>query len=236
MGYSLRLVSGYVAERTAKYWAIIIFGYIINLLALPLLALTDNWLAASFLIVAERIGKAIRVPARDAMLSYAGQKVGMGLGFGVHEALDRTGAMLGPIVVALVFSLRGSYKEAFAILSIPAIFALSTLFVVRLSYPQPKELGIDSSPTRVQGLPQAFWLYLIGSCFVAAGYADFALIAYHFQKESLLLSTWIPIAYALAMGMNAFVSVLLGQFYDRKGFLVLIMITAGAAFLPQWYF
>lgn len=94
MGYGLRLVSGYLADRTGRYWAITIAGYICNLLAVPLLALAGHWWIAATLMVIERMGKAIRVPSRDAMLSHAGQKMGMGWVFGLHEALDQVGAMI----------------------------------------------------------------------------------------------------------------------------------------------
>ena len=81
VGYGLRLVSGYLADRTGKYWTITIVGYAINLLAVPLLALADQWWLAALLIIIERMGKGMRVPSRDAMLSHAGHRMGMGWAF-----------------------------------------------------------------------------------------------------------------------------------------------------------
>ncbi|MGH6852422.1 MAG: MFS transporter, partial [Methylocella sp.] len=92
LGYALRLVSGYLSDRTGGYWLITIIGYGVNLLAVPLLALTGRWELAVLLIVGERAGKAIRTPARDAMLSHAGSQTGLGWSFGLHGALDQTGA------------------------------------------------------------------------------------------------------------------------------------------------
>ena len=236
LGYSLRFVSGYLIDRTKRYWTITIIGYVINLLAVPLLALTDHWLSAAIFIIAERVGKAIRVPGRDAMLSHAAQSVGMGLGFGIHEALDQFGAMLGPLVVAAVLYYHGSYQIAFAVLGIPAVFALFVLVLARLQYPNPTHLEQQSAHFDTEGLKKIFWIYLLGSCFVGAGFADFALIAYHFQKTNLLSPVWIPISYALAMGINSLFSPLLGHLYDRKGFIILIIVTIIAALFAPLVF
>lgn len=232
-GYALRLVSGYLADRTEKYWPIAIIGYLINLLAVPLLALAGSWQTAATLIVTERVGKAIRVPSRDVMLSYASRSLGMGFGFGLHEALDQFGAMLGPLIVAAVLYAHDGYRTGFAYLGIPAFLALLILFAARWNFPQPKDLESKFEEIHTEGLNKIFWLYLVGACFVAAGYADFALIAYHFQKTKLLSPTLIPLSYALAMGVNSFASPLLGHYYDKKGFVILILITVLAtAFAP----
>src|SRR5262249_1911144 len=91
IGYGLRLFSGILSDRTGKYWAITIVGYFINLLAVPFLALAGRWETAALLLVMERVGKAIRTPARDAMLSHATHQTGHGWGFGLHEAMDQIG-------------------------------------------------------------------------------------------------------------------------------------------------
>jgi hypothetical protein len=103
LGYSLRLVSGRWADATGRYWPITIFGYVVQMAAVPALALTGSWPAAAALIILERVGKAIRNPPRDVMLSHAGKQVGgYGWAFGLHEALDQFGAMFGPLAVAAV--------------------------------------------------------------------------------------------------------------------------------------
>jgi len=225
IGYSLRLVSGYLADHTGKYWAITIFGYMCNLLAVPLLALAGHWWIAAILMIVERMGKAIRVPARDAMLSHAGQKMGMGWVFGLHEAIDQLGAMLGPLIVAAVLYFKGSYQQGFALLLIPALLALLTLACARYLYPHPQSLEVEHDNLTAQGMNRTFWLYLAGASLIAAGYADFPLIAYHFQKTSILSPVWIPVAYALAMGINTISAPLFGHYYDRKGFSILIIAT-----------
>lgn len=237
IGYGLRLVSGYLADRTEKYWMITIIGYTCNLLAVPLLALSGHWWTAAILILLERMGKAIRTPPRDAMLSYAGQQTGMGFAFGLHKALDQIGALLGPLIVAAVLYYNGNYREAFAILLVPAIFALILLFVARFLYPHPRELEIETNKLEIKILHiKPFWIYLTAASFVAAGFADFPLIAFHFAKLNTLSTVWIPVAYAISMGVNGFSALILGHLYDKMGFAILIFITFISSFFAPLVF
>ena len=223
IGYALRLVSGYVADKTGKYWGITIIGYVINMVAVPLLALAGHWELAAFFIIAERMGKAIRTPARDAMLSHATAEMGRGWGFGLHEALDQVGAMLGPLIVATVFYFKGSYQTGFAVLAIPAVLALSVLVAARMLYPTPRDLETGVAAPGSHEFPRTFRLYLAGATFVAAGYADFPLIAYHFGKASTVPEVWIPIFYAVAMGVDALAALVFGRLFDRAGIPILIV-------------
>lgn len=226
LGYGLRAISGYLADYTRRYWLIVFIGYSCNLLAVPLLALTNNWWIAATLIVLERAGRAIRTPARDAMLSHASHRIGMGWGFGLHEALDQIGAMIGPLLVATVLYFKGGYHHAFAMLLIPALIALTLLTIACRLYPNPQSLEIPQDNLKTKGLRnRSFWLYLTGASFIAAGYADFPLIAYHFGKMSILSDVWIPIVYAIAMGIEGLAAPLFGRLYDKIGFGVLIIVT-----------
>src|SRR6266571_999401 len=138
LGYGLRLVSGRLSDRTGQFWPITIVGYIVQMCSVPLLALAGNWQIAALLIILERVGKATRNPPRDVMLSHAGKQMGgYGWAFGVHEALDQSGALFGPLAVAGVLALRGQYQIAFALLLIPALVTLTILLVARLTYPRP---------------------------------------------------------------------------------------------------
>lgn len=236
IGYALRIVSGFIADRTKKYWPITIFGYICNLLAVPLLALAGHWWVAAVLIIVERMGKAIRVPARDAMLSHAGQKMGMGWVFGLHEAIDQIGALIGPLLIVLVLYFQGSYREGFAVLLVPALIALILLVCARLIYPHPQTLEVKYDHLQSKGMDSSFWLYLIGASCIAAGFTDFSLIAYHFQKKAVLSPIWIPICYAFSMGLNSLSAPLLGHFYDRNGFSILIIVTIFSCLFSAFVF
>lgn len=235
-GYAIRLVSGYLADRTGRYWALTIFGYVVNLLAVPLLALAGNWQLAAVLIIMERAGKAIRTPARDAMLSHAAKQIGSGWGFGLHEALDQTGAMLGPLIVALVLHFRGSYQTGFGILLIPAILAITVLLAARRLYPNPRELETAPPKLAAKGFPGAYWIYLAGAACVAAGYADFPLVAYHFEKVKSVGDSWIPVFYAIAMGVDGLAALVFGHYFDRKGMMVLALAAAVSAFFAPLVF
>lgn len=236
LGYALRIVSGYLADRTGKYWTITIVGYFCNLLAVPLLALAGHWWIAASLMIIERIGKAIRVPSRDAMLSHAGHQMGMGWAFGLHEALDQLGAMVGPLIVAAVLYFKGSYQESFAILLIPAVLALLVLVSARWCYPHPQNLEVEHDTIETKKMSSVFWIYLAGTSLIAAGYADFSLMAYHFQKTALLSPLWIPIFYSIAMGVTALTAPIFGHFYDKNGFLILIIISIGSCFFAPLVF
>lgn len=236
IGYALRLVSGYLTDKTSQYWLITIIGYIINVLAVPLLALVGHWQIAAILMIAERMGKAIRTPARDAMLSHASEKMGMGWGFGLHEALDQTGAMIGPLILAVILYFKGNYHQCFASLLIPALLALIVLSIARYLYPKPRELNPESVDLTTKGIVLPFWIYLAGASLIAAGYADFPLIAYHFEKATILPSVWIPIIYAFAMGISGISAPLLGRYYDRFGFSILIIISILSAFFAPLVF
>lgn len=233
IGYGLRLVSGYLSDRTRRYWAITLTGYAVNLLAVPLLALADRWELAAALLIAERVGKALRTPARDAMLSYATRETGRGWGFGLHEAMDQIGAVAGPVIVTLVIAARGHYPFAFAVLAIPAVLALTVLVMARWLYPRPQDLEPTTPELKPVGFPRAYWLYLAAVALVAAGYADFPLIAFHFEKTGSVPGPWIPLLYAVAMGVDALAALLFGRWFDRVGLRVLMLVALlSALFAP----
>lgn len=223
IGHSLRLVSGYISDRIGRYWAITIFGYTLNMLAVPALALAGCWEIAAMLMITERIGKAIRTPARDAMLSHATKEIGRGKGFGLHEALDQIGAVLGPLTVAGVLYFREGYRAGYIILFVPAVMAISVLVTAKWLYPQPRNLEVGQPELETKGIPKKFWLYLIAVVLIAAGYADFPLIAYHFKKVSVVSDAWIPLFYAIAMGVDAIAALFFGNLFDRNGISILIV-------------
>jgi len=229
LGYGLRLVSGRLSERTGEFWPITLFGYVVQMSAVPLLALAPNWQVAGLLIVVERIGKAIRNPPRDVMLSHAAKQMGYGWGFGLHEALDQFGALFGPLIVAAVLATRGNYRTAFAVLAIPAALTLSLLVIARLLYPRPEDLEVSVPNVHAEGLPPVFWIYLSGAALVAAGFADFTLIAYHFEKASVVPNTWVPVFYSVAMAASGVGSLVFGRLFDRTGLWVLVPLTVIAA-------
>lgn len=223
-GYVIRFFSGHLTDRTRSYWTITLSGYLINLIAVPLLALAGSWEVAATLIIVERIGKGIRVPSRDVMLSHACSQVGQGWGFGLHEALDQIGAILGPLIVAAVLFYHGSYQMGFAFLLLPALLAILVLVISRFLYPHPHNLEVATSPLDTKGFRRVYWLYVIAAALIAAGFADFALIAYHFQKTALVSPGLIPIFYAVAMGVDGVAALVFGRLFDKVGLSIMIVV------------
>jgi MFS family permease len=234
VGYGLRLASGYLADRTKHYWGIAIFGYTLNLLAVPALALAGRWEIAALLMIAERTGKAIRNPSRDVMLSCAAGRIGRGWGFGLHEALDQIGAVLGPLIAAGVLALGGSYRGAFGLLGVAAALALATLAAARITFPNPSDLEVRKSGLATgKGLGRSYWVYLGAVALVAAGYADFPLIAFRLQKEGIVEAAAIPVLYAIAMAVDAGAALVFGGLFDRFGLRILAAVTlVSALFAP----
>lgn len=236
IGYGFRLVSGYISDKTGKYWLITFIGYALNLLAVPLLALAGNWPLAAVLITMERFGKAIRNPARDAMLSYATKETGRGWGFGLHEALDQIGAIIGPLIVGVVLYYQGNYQTSFVILIIPAICALSVLTIAKILYPRPQDLEIENPHLRAERFPKKYWLYITAISCVAAGYVDFPLIAFHFKKINVVPTAWVPVFFSMAMAADGLAALIFGRLYDKKGISTLIQATTVSSFFVPLVF
>ena len=238
IGYGLRLVGGMAADRTRRYWALTVTGYVTNLLVVPCMALAHHWGVAAALIIAERAGKGLRTPARDVMLSQASGIVGRGWGFGLHEAMDQTGAFLGPLLVALVLKETHHYPGAYAVLAIPAGLAIVSLFTAMRFYPDPARFEESTTPEmQAAGLPRAFWIYLVAAGLIAMGFVDLPLIAFHFQKTNLVSPPLIPVLYAIAMGVEGLSALVAGRLFDRAGTAVLVIgVLLAAASNPLVFF
>lgn len=234
LGYTLRLASGTWADKSRWYWPITLAGYTVQMAAVPLLALTQSWPAAAALIILERIGKATRNPPRDVMLSRAGEHIGQGWAFGLHELLDQCGALAGPLIAALVLALHHDYRLAFAWLAVPAGITLVLVYALRVRYPQAGHLQRSSaSNADGDGFGRAFWWYCAGAALVAFGFADYALVSYHFAKAHTVPAAWVPIFYAIAMAAAGLGSAGIGKLFDRRGLIVLLPATlATATFAP----
>ena len=217
---SLRYFSGRLADRTRAYWTITTLGYFLNLVVVPGLAFAGSWQAAALLIIAERTGKSLRGPARDVLLSEATEVVGHGKGFGLHAAMDQTGAVLGPLLVAGSVARTHHFGPAFLWLAAPAALAFVSLLFARAASPHK---GAPPPPVHQKNLPKVFWFYVIAAGLLALGFVDFPLLAYHFQKNSLTQPTAIPLLYAAAMGVTGLTALIFGRLYDRYGIQIIVL-------------
>jgi hypothetical protein len=225
-GYAIRSVSGIIADRTGLYWLDVWIGYAINVLCVPALALAGSWPAAAGLLIGERVGRGIRKPVTAAMLSQAGRSLGSGRVFGLNEALDQTGATLGPLAVAFAIA-RGGFQTGFGILVVPALLTLTALAVATVCRPERVTLSLSKGEGRratrsedagpaVRDWP-GFRRYAIGGALVAAGFVDFALIAFRFARDHVVGVAAISIWFAVAMAVGAIAAPILGRLFDRVG-------------------
>lgn len=220
LGYALRILSGYLSDKTKNYWFFTFIGYFMNLFAVPLLAFVGNYKEAVTLILIERIGKAIRSPSRDTLISFAGKRMGQGLAFGFHEALDQIGATLGPVIVALAIVSKNDIRFGYAILLIPAILAIIFLFLARLTFTEKDfDSGIQEGETIKS---KNFYIFTLFCSLLAVSTIDYPLMAFHFQKESIFKEVTIPILYSVAMVFDAIISLIFGYFFEKNRYKVFL--------------
>lgn len=220
LSYGFRIFTGHLADKTRRYWAFTFLGYAL-IFSIPLIAFFDSVALIFLLIILERLGKAFRSPARDTLISFATAKMGRGTGFGIHEALDQIGAVIGPMMFFLVISFGYGYREGFLLLFIPAILMLLTLNLARLNYVS-EELPRSGGSSKKLG--RVFWLYMAFTILAVAGLVNFQLLAYHFKVKSVFSDELIPLLYALAMGVDAVSAILAGKAFDRVGLKCLVLV------------
>lgn len=239
VGYALRLVTGWVADKTRKYWTLTIIGYMVDCLAIPLLALVPQggWVIACAIIIMQRTGKAIKKPSKDTILSFAASREGSGKSFAIQEALDQLGAFLGPVMLFVVLALQsdpGSYSAyslCFAILGIPAVATILFLLYAKRRFPNPEEF--EPEPKKSVGkfvMKRSFQIYMVGAGLFAMGFVNFTLITMHVFKSGILDAATLPLLYAAAMLIDAVSALFFGWLYDKKGIKVLMLSTALSAF------
>lgn len=242
-----RLLTGPAADKTGRYWLFAIAGYAITALAVPAMGLVGSVTAVATLIILERLGKAVRTPSRDAMLSHASSAVGRGKGFALHEALDQVGAVTGPLVVAaILWVTQNNYAPALGVLAIPGVIAICILLRLRSKVPNPAEYEATASEvpgsksrnveerqkSHVKTLPKSFWAYSIACGLCLAGTATFAVMSFHAVSIGVLSASQVPVVYAVAMGVDAVAALVTGSLYDRLGPKTLLALPVACASIP----
>jgi len=249
VGYSLRFLFGRFADKTKRYWLLTIVGYAVDVLAVPVLALVGEhgWLFAAGLIIVERVGKAIKKPAKNTLVSFAASQEGVGKSFALEEMLDQIGAFLGPVLlyVVMLFKTEGTtfqiYSFCFAVLLVPAVATMAMLFFTKRKFPHPERFEPEPTTYAPFHLDRKFLLYLAGISLFAFGFIDYSLIIMHVSRTfasvssglsettSLVNSGTIPLLYAGAMLIDAAAAMIFGLLYDKKGLRVLMVSTALSA-------
>lgn len=242
IGYSLRILMGYLADKTKKYWLLTIIGYVLDLIMIPLLALVpqNGWLLACSFVILEKVGKAIKKPAKNALVSFAAKENGTGKTFAFSELLDQIGAFVGPLILSATYLATSSlseynrYRIGFLILGIPALVCFVLLFVARIKYPHPETFEKDEvEEGKKKVFNKGFVLFLIGSCLLAFGFVDFPLFTAHVATLNLFEVQYLPLIYSFAMLIDAVSAMIFGVIYDKKGIgtiIVAILLSASFSF------
>lgn len=246
LGYALRLLSGAWLDKSKRYWLFLFIGYGVHLV-IPLMGLTTSWGWLYTFILLERIGKALRSPAKDTILSaVAENQIGLGYAFGIQEALDQLGAFLGPLIFTALFYFVGSsgievFQLGYKLLVIPFIILMVVLALVHRKFVREEltpRVDTSQKPPRLQPI---FWIYSAFTFFVAFGLINFSLIGYHLKTQEIVSDGMVPILYAVAMAVDAFVAIFIGKGYDRLkrklghktgGVLILLIVPILTAFVP----
>lgn len=242
IGYSMRYVFGKLADKTGKYWPMTVVGYILDIMAVPALALVGEhgWIAACILLVIQRMGKAIKKPAKDTIMSFAASQEGVGKSFGIQEVLDQIGAFLGPVFLYLVmlFKTNGTtfqiYAVCFAVLAIPGAITIILLLITKRKFPNPEHF----EPTPKEYIPfkmkKEFIFYIAGISLFAFGFVDYSIVLMHVsrtytgiaaglaQTSTLVNSGTLPLLYAGAMLVDAVSALFFGTLFDKKGIKALV--------------
>lgn len=241
VGYSLRYFFGKLTDKTHKYWLMTIFGYVLDILAVPALALvgSDGWIYACFLLVIQRMGKAIKKPAKDTIMSFAASQEGAGKSFAIQEMLDQIGAFLGPffLYVVMLFKTDGTtfeiYSRCFAYLAIPGAITLILLLYTKKRFPNPEHFEPEPKEYIPFKMKDSFIFYIIGISLFSFGFIDYSLIIMHVSKNLNVLTNGvglinmetIPLIYAGAMLVDAISALIFGIMYDRNGIKALVIST-----------
>ena len=234
-GYAIRIATGYLADRSKRYWAFVIAGYLM-IGAIPLLVLAGSWEVAACLLIAERIGKAVRSPSKDAIISHATTSIGRGWGFGLHEALDQIGAVAGPLLFVAALAVGGNYRGGFALLAVPFALLVIALIAAWKIMPDPLifETGgqPNDTPARHDGDRRQLNLYAVFTALTMAGFIVFPLLAYHYKALAIIPDAEIPVFYAIAMAVDAVAALIVGKAYDRHGIRVLLLVPGIGILIP----
>lgn len=237
VGYGLRYVFGRLTDRTRRYWPMVLFGYVLDVVAVPALALVgrNGWVLACALLIIQRLGKAIKKPAKDTVMSFAASQEGVGKSFAIQELLDQIGAVLGPLLLYLIMLFQHSddtfsdYRMCFAFLAIPGTITLLLLWLTYKRFPHPENFEPEPKEYVPFRVSKRFVVYILGISLFAFGFADYSLIVMHFSRQHLFAAAVLPLLYALAMLTDAASAFVFGWLYDRHARLSLVVSTLVAA-------
>lgn len=243
IGYSMRYFFGRLTDKSRRYWPMTVTGYVLDIIAVPALALVgkNGWFWACSLLVVQKIGKAVKKPAKDTIMSFAASQEGAGKSFAMQEVLDQIGAFLGPVLLYLVMLFKkggdmfDTYSLCFALLAVPGAITLVLLLITRAKFPNPEHFEPSPKEYIPFKMKREFILYIAGISLFAFGFIDYSLITMHVashyaaltgglaETSSIVTSGNLPLLYAGAMLVDAVAAMVFGLMYDRWGVKVLAL-------------
>jgi len=214
---SLDYVAGWLSDRTGKRKMLSVFGYGFSTLSKVLLAVSSTIASASAFRVIERLGKSFRGPPRDAWISSMTVRSNRGLSFGIHKALDKAGAIIGPLIAYLILSSLGSalstFKLLFIIALVPAAIAVLVLFFIKEEKQLPQKV-VFRNPLR--GASREFKRYLASGGIFSLAYFSFGFLLLKAYQTGFLIKD-VVLLYALFNIAFVAVSMPIGRLGDIIG-------------------
>lgn len=241
---SLNYFSGWMADRTGKRKVLALSGYGFSTLAKIILPIASSVAGLSAFRVVERLGKGFRGPPRDAWISAVADRDNRGFAFGVHKALDKAGAVLGPLasygLLAWLGERVSTYRILFWIALVPALLSLVVLCLIK---DQP---GVQHRRENMfetwKTLSPEFKRYLIAAGIFSLAYFSFGFLLLRAHSAGFSVRD-IVLLYALFNASFVVASPLTGKLGDAVGrgrlimlsYLIYLAMSLGFAFATtQW--
>ncbi len=221
----LKLVSGHISDRFGRRKPFVALGYGVSTLMKTILPFATVWPHVLVARLGDRVGKGVRDPPRDALIAESTRPETVGKAFGFHRTMDTTGAVLGPLLVLILFPLfaaqRGeaqAFRDLFLLAVIPAALAFLVILTIReVSRKPAMTLRFRVS---LRALPVRLRLFVIvAAVYSLANFSILLLIAYvaSLDVPGIGGPTLAVVDYVMFNIVYALVAVQAGSLSDRVG-------------------
>jgi MFS family permease len=210
----LKLWAGVMVDRSGRSKPWIVAGYGVAGLARPAIAFVTGWPALLALRVADRIGKAVRAAPRDALLAASITPGQRGLAFGLHRAMDNSGAVIGPLLAWGLLAHGVPLPQVFLWALVPGVACLLLTSGLR-DAPPPAVAPVAFSWT-LAGLPVPLRRYLVVVALFTLGNSS-NMFLFLRARELGVSEADVPLLWAAVSVVAALFSVPLSSLSDRVG-------------------
>ncbi|HEY0635685.1 MAG TPA: MFS transporter [Gammaproteobacteria bacterium] len=211
----LKLYAGRLGDRGIGHKRLALGGYLISNLTRPLIGIATSWPFVLAMRFCDRIGKGLRTAPRDALIALSTAQEQRGYAFGLHRAMDHTGAMIGPLLAALLLAYGMEMGDVFLASAVPGVLVI-LLLIFGVKEPPHQPLNNKLPPFRFRTLPHELRRLIIAAGLLAlAAVPDAFLVLW--LNENRIPVAWIPLLWAVGHGLRALVSLPAGRLSDRIG-------------------